>query len=419
MDYRCANCLASQWIDRDEVLRHSDTLECSGCGKTHEAKPVPALGSTLGSHYRQTFEFANKMQIDMPSAYSVLLQLMTLNELRADRGSAKPGPAEREPEREPAESSQDALFPDLSDEELGLLERLASAEESGTPSSPEPFDDAHAALFPELTSEELDLLELIEADDSPRFGRAVAKGHLTEQEAMRRGNRTDYAHAMAKRHRLPMRLAYAVADNRITLRKALLFGDAAHKLRQPTPPPARQRVHRGGAALVIAVATTMVGLATWGLWSRNFEPEQLEIRRAQSTTLPAPAEANTEPAPTGELATHQQALRSATAVVTDETGRITQVTGPDPGNVLRAFCKNAEGSEFFEPTEVTETVPPSREARLGVFRDLQSLTANQAIRIRRDRQTRRWVAGDGVHPVQVMRQPDLPAGALRISAAAH
>jgi hypothetical protein len=102
-------------------------------------------------------------------------------------------------------------------------------------------------------------------------------------------------------------------------------------------------------------------------------------------------------------------------VLTDETGRITQVTGPDPGNVLRAYCENAEGHGYLEPREVTDTVPKSREARLGVFHDPQSLTVDRAIRIRRDRQSRRWVAGDGVHPIQVLARPELPPGAFRMS----
>ena len=449
MDFRCANCLASQWIDRVEPLRRSDALECSYCGMMHEANPVPALGSTEGSHYRHTFDFANAVQIDMPSAYSVLLQLVTLNELREAQRNAGPDPAENEP----TESSQHALFPDLTDEELGLLERLTSEKPdlleridaddveqaqdtiftdlseaelglldgmflactSATASGSEPDSETRTAATPDAGTSQSPLL----LDIDPGFSRAVEKGHLTVEEALRRGSRIAYTRRMTERHRLPLRLAYAVADNRITLHKALLYRDAAEKRRQPAPPAARERVRGRIAALVIGVAATMVGLAAWGLWSRNFEPAQLEIRPAQATTQPAQSDVSPEPAPTSEPPTRRQALRSATAVLTDEMGRITQVTGPDPGNVLQAFCEKTTGSEFIEPIEVTETVPPSREARLGVFRDLQSLDANQAIRIRRDRQSRRWVAGDGVHPIQVMQQPDLPPGAFRTSVTAH
>lgn len=460
MDFRCSDCLESHWIDRFEPLRSSDELVCPGCGKVHVVDPAPLLGSTLGSHYRNAVAFANEMQIDMPSAYSVLLQIVTLDDVLKAQGRA---PAEATPVA-PDEVEREG---ELSDEELALLERLtfvkapdspkgSSAQEISYLEPLEPLEPdvavgasdpadraaegkARRAFFPDLDEAELGLLDdlfmegevgkgptskagtpgsplLSEID--PAFARAVAKGHLTVQEALRRGSRDTYARDMSGRHGLPMRLAYAVADNRVTLHKAVRYRDAARQLRPATPARKRRDVPWWGVALVVGIASTLVGLATWESWSRNFRPTRPEIHRARSTTPPPEqARPTTEPDPTTERTAHQQALRSATAVQRDEMGRVTQVTGPDPGNVLWAYCESVEGHEFLEPMEVTETLPVSRQARLGVFRDRQSVTVDRAIRIRHDRRSRRWVAGDGVHPIQVMDRPDLPPGAFRTSVA--
>ena len=66
-----------------------------------------------------------------------------------------------------------------------------------------------------------------------------------------------------------------------------------------------------------------------------------------------------------------------------------------------------------EPLEVTETVPRLGTARLGVFRDYEALDRTWAIWMRRDWQTRRWVAGDGKGPIPVNEAPELPPGAFR------
>ena len=110
----------------------------------------------------------------------------------------------------------------------------------------------------------------------------------------------------------------------------------------------------------------------------------------------------------------RQALRAATDVKRDELGRIVEIVGPDPTTVLVRYCESRPTSPLPEPLEITETVPPSRDRRLGIFRDYAGLQSVYAILIRRDFRSDRWIAGGRGEPLEPMEAPELPEDALRL-----
>jgi len=362
MYFRCPDCLASTWMDRLEPPRRSEALSCAECEGSFEVRPILGDGAVLGDHYRRSLALSNEKQIDMPTAYSVVLGLLTLDQVRLLQGVVTPEPVASEP------------------------------------TAPErPRSDLHGAL----------LLDL-----DPGFQKAVADGCLTIQEAIRRGNREAHAAGLARRHGLAMELAYRVSDNRVSLHAALKGRPAvAPAVARPTASatPIQRRVVFGVALLALLAFT-------WGKWSSTLKPLREHARAGLQRSPPAAAEPRvTAPAP--RVAEHPNDSLLATELLEDAMGRLTRVTGPDPDTVLAAFCRHGGLVSSKQPIEVTRTKLSSSDARLGVFRDLDSLAADKAIRIRRDWKTRRWVTGDGVHPVTVRDAPSLPSAGLQASLA--
>jgi hypothetical protein len=61
--------------------------------------------------------------------------------------------------------------------------------------------------------------------------------------------------------------------------------------------------------------------------------------------------------------------------------------------------------------DVAPSIPPDAGSRLGLIRDLDK-NSFQTIPIRRDRATRRWVAGDGLNPIRPGSAPPAVMRAL-------
>jgi hypothetical protein len=102
-------------------------------------------------------------------------------------------------------------------------------------------------------------------------------------------------------------------------------------------------------------------------------------------------------------------------VLRDDEGLLIQVSGPNPMTVLEAYCKAASGTYLREPLELAKAVPPSPDQRFGIFRDFSRLESNRAIRIKQDRETQRWVVGDGRTPIPTRKAPANPDTIRRAS----
>lgn len=224
MYFRCVECQASTWIDRLEPVRAGEILECADCGRSYCAKPIRELGPTIGELYQSTLKHATSHGIDMASAYSVLLGVM-------------------------------------SPEDAQLLQQTGASTVRGA-ARPAP-----AAL----------------ADIDPAFDKAVAAGHLTLQDALERGDRDALAATLARRHGLTETVAYAVADKRIGLGEAVRRRPAAD--REAGDRSRGRPVSRLQAGLVLGSAALALAIVVGDLCSSTFAPRR--SARSVSAAAPA------------------------------------------------------------------------------------------------------------------------------------
>ena len=388
MYIRCADCMASSWIPSLSPGEAAARASCQSCGRSYELHPVAELGQTAREHYRTATQFAAENAVDLPGAYSVLLGIMHLDQARL---AAELPPDDEQPLAEPAPPPR----------------QPPPREASAPPRERLPFDAG--------------------------FTQAVSEGCLTVQQAIERGDRKAWARRISARHGLPMEQALRIADNRENLHSAILAKPPTRPLR--SAPPARGLPRRVKAAshsqkvlIVILglVAVGAIGLHSWRLWDtwvmRSLRVTQNPARppgppsAAAEPETPAGAELETEAAPPPGDGPHAAALERV-EVSRDERGEVVRVAGPDPRTVLSGYCAAGKTSVLLEPLEVLPTVPPMTGSRLGVFRDFGDLSSLFAIRIQKDRKTRRWVAGDGRRPIVHRRAPDLPPEAPRLPAA--
>jgi hypothetical protein len=394
MYVRCTDCLASSWFD---VVQPAglvvETVECGECKCRHAVAPIEALGATVGDHYRRVLSFSSQKDLDMSSAYAVLLGIMSL---------------------EQAEVLRHTLLPDSkpgADDDLEIeLESDAPSEASDGAASP--AKPVHPDRLPTLPDFDL------------KFAKALTEGHLTLQQAMTRGNRDAFAARLMRRHGLSEDVAYQVTDNRVSLREAMRQKEEqdeesakAAALIPAASKPRRAPASRAQKLVVFGLAALGVSAVIWTTWSGRSVEEHRPARQpneasAQSTT----SESETTPVPV--LDVESDAPSGRTQVRKDEAGRVLEVNGPDPFSVLAAYCEAAPADLGLAPIEITNTVPRFRHARLGTFMDFAALDSAYAIRIRKDWRTGRWIAGghDSV-PIQVVKAPELPVDAAGIPVA--
>jgi hypothetical protein len=297
------------WFQAAAAQSRHAAVTCGGCGQVY-ALDMPSGGS-LATRARR---LARLNDVDLPGAYSLLLGIMTVEQLR-ELGDAGSTPCRTAPVDDP---------------------------------SPHRYDRA--------------------------FQPAIDEGLLTPRQAAERGKRDACAAIFASRHKLPSEVAYAVADNRVSLLAALR--ERAAKADAPQPPVVRRR----RAGRVTALVAVLAALAFVAFLARR------------------PAE--TPVAPIAEL----PPLRD-TEVRMDEQGRIIQVRGPAPGDVLRAYCNAASGTRRLEALETVATELKDGPAHLGLLRDPEQPSMTYAIVIREETETRRWSAGGGPEPLVARPAP--------------
>ncbi len=350
MYVRCADCKASSWVPPLEDDRPQG-FECKSCGESFTARADERLGHDPKQQHANARKFAEAHQIDLPSAYTVLLGIAPLERMvREDR-----------PQIDAPESVDDAL--------------------------PEPV--------PVVTGGRKRLRY------DPGFRSAVEQGYLTVQQATQRGKRDVYAAKLASRHRLPLRTAFMVADNQITIREALQEKEQAQQAVESVSKPKRKGLGTGQKAIAFTFAAVLfgaVGAYGWMLWTQQVGRSREAEARTELYQEPNPAGRVASLAGAATDATPAPATgRSAVKIDTDAEGRITRVDGPDPMSVLESYCASSGG---MEPLQLAPATAGFSSIRLGYLRDFDNLESMFAIRIRRDARTRRWVAGDGHEPIR-------------------
>ncbi len=364
MYLRCAQCQATTWIATYEPVGQQDVV-CQTCGREYRLAANDQLAGSSREQYEYAVRFAETHLIDLPSAYSVLLGIMSVEEAQEAK--------QRENEKEQA----------------------AKARPATVPRAPAPVEAA--ASMPEVSAEEL---------YDPGFREAVEAGCLTVQQAIERGSREAYAMRLARRHALPRELAFRVADNRVTLQAAnqeVQSRIARARAEKERKKPA-SKMQRAMIAVFALAVLAGVGTQSYKMWKRMVD----ESRAAETNTQIASTRTAIETVEPDEAPTDGPRV-VRTHLRTDPMGRVTQIVGPDPRSVLIAYCESGLPDRSLQPVELIDAVPPELDARDGLFRNEEQPGELYAIRIRRDEQTRRWIAGDGARPIDARVAPERPA----------
>ena len=161
--FRCRGCHGSILIPDMGPIADPTIVHCPSCSQEYDL-----MGKLRHNQLREVHQQAGQLAlengIDMPAAYSVVLDVMTLNQVKD-------------------------LF------EGGATVRVSSPAPGSERRRPTMFD--------------------------PAFQRAVDKRWLTREQAALRGKRHTFVERLVERHRLSHEQAAKVADNRMTLLQAI------------------------------------------------------------------------------------------------------------------------------------------------------------------------------------------------------
>ena len=355
MYLRCSNCHTPTWIRSLVPGAVEQQIDCAECSESHDLSRATELGQDNKSQYETANRFASENGVDLPTAYSILLGLMTLAEARS------------------------------ADAEQRDAARKAAAPPAASPAVP-------AAAPAEESSER------------PK-GRDAAR-------SAKRSTAVSQPHGLARpeRREAPRRIK---PDRRA---KGHAEGVTIHVEREMAEE--KKRLTVGQAVLLGILATLILGLT--GRYALSTRAEIAASGRAAERNTAASAEAmrHAEEKKDAEFRdehrdeTTPQVL-SAT-IERDSFGRVVRILGANPQIVLDAYCSELRDGTDRKPIGLSQASPPDASERFGVFRDLSHLETDHAIRISRDRETRKWVAGDGRGPIRT--RPSLDGTALISSA---
>jgi hypothetical protein len=111
------------------------------------------------------------------------------------------------------------------------------------------------------------------------------------------------------------------------------------------------------------------------------------------------------PAVTRASFTPSQSIVGSAEVLTDPRGRVVRVSAPDPRSVLAAYCRAGNEPGRYRVVDLLPSpLAPGRE-RIGLLEDPGGAAGLLALTIREDRAAARWVAGDGVSPLEPNAAP--------------
>ncbi len=436
MQIRCGSCHGAVWFQITARTRMEPIVSCRTCSQEYD------LGTTLdridvADLHQNALELAKSSEIDLQSAYSVLLGIFSIEEAR---DSCEPNP------RPPKTAVDIAVEATL--------------------------DAAVDAALDDAADDAADTAAAVSFDHA--FAEAVEAGHLTPEQAMQRGSRQAFAQSLVARHRLPLKKALAVADNRVPLLAAIrekkpratINVDPERKRRSAVPfviagtaailvigvfvaltwnpdEAGKAKVRPGSARTQFATVEVTVNLdgqpievsgrnpesvlaaycefASSGArvpvgveasdddWTGLYREDEafyaLKIRRDSEHGLwvagdaVEPIEVERSHGPQGPAAQRTNAARERIVVARNARGAALRVSASDPATVLRAYCQVHAGGAGCEPLELRSGIPAEAGLRLGIFRDFSEELLR--ITIRRGQADRRWIAGDGTGLIQV------------------
>jgi hypothetical protein len=235
-------------------------------------------------------------------------------------------------------------------------------------------------------------------DYDPGFREAVERGFLTPEQAFARGDRPLYATTIALNHSLDMKTAFLIADNRMQLADAFQGMIEPDSPDLPVPPATRA---------VWSTVRTAGALATVAVMVFTLFPSSRTPVNSASMAAPPSTSPGAEPGSSSDSS--RPAPKNSGAVFrTDEEGRVTEVSGPDPKVVLSELCAHEQFIQNLSPVALAPAVPASAGTRLGLVRDMRNLSGTRCVAIHRDPNSGRWVVGDGLNPIETQEAPYLP-----------
>ncbi|HXV77685.1 MAG TPA: hypothetical protein VD788_15330 [Candidatus Polarisedimenticolaceae bacterium] len=357
MYFRCVDCGGATWVQDTPAATGSRPLTCRGCQRSYTVRPSPILQADPRSQYETAVALAEGNGLDLPTSYSVMLGIMTLEHATAVRDQGKTAPD-------------------------------AAKRRTAKPSSG----------------------RLVALTYDPAFEDAVRQGYMSVQQAVERGNRAEYAKRLIDRHGLTQPLAYLVADNRTSLSSALQKDreEVEEILR-----PVKRAIWKNAVAAVLG-GLAVVGVAIYGMYVWSTIERENERVGAWAETVAEKHDRARGATPDSPAIAPGDIPARRVRVLKDDFGRVTEIEGPDPSSVLLAYCSHGFGAGRFRAVELTQAVPPRPGSQLGIFEDSADPGKRFAIPIRRQLRGSRWTAGDGVHPIDPIEAPELPHDARRI-----
>ena len=364
MYFRCTDCYAATWVQVTDPATATQTLKCRGCDRGFSVPTAGNFDGDASEQYETALALAEGNGFDLPTSYSVMLGIMTLEHAMTLQERGVPA---QEIDEQPAPP----------------VEPGASIETS------QPLQAADRPAAPDL-------------EYDPAFAEAVAHGYLSVQQAIERGDRDRYVKRLVDRHGISKSLALMVADNKTSLTMALRKDreEVAEILRPIKVAVWRKALGAAMAGLAV-VAISIYGIRVWsGIEQESRKVEQwaetVSTKAANQRKAKIEAQAKEPP----RTVPHRRVR-----ILRDDEGRMLEIEGPDPSSILLAYCANQEPESRYRPVELTVPDLPFPGTKLGVFTDEADLGKRYAIKIRRTIKGRRWIAGDGQRPISATDAP--------------
>jgi hypothetical protein len=364
MYFRCTDCYAATWVKATDPSSPTQTLKCRQCERGFSVPTAGNFDGDASEQYETALALAEGNGLDLPTSYSVVLGIMTLEHA------------------------------------MNLAERGLPAQEA-EPESQDPDEDrAEAAVSPSRSDSDASGSSALEYD--PAFREAVAQGYLSVQQAIERGNRNRYAKRLIDRHGLSRSLAFMVADNKTSLTMALRKDrEEVAEILRPVQIAAWKKALGAAVVGLAVVAVGIYGIRVWG----EIEKENRKVEE-WAETVSSKAEKERKAEIEARAAEPRRTVpRRKVKILRDPSGRVLEIEGPDPSSILLAYCANHEEEGRYRPLELTVPDPPFPGTKLGVFSDEDDLGKRYAIRIRRTIDGRHWVAGNGQEPIVAIDAP--------------
>jgi len=364
MYFRCTDCYAATWVQVTDPDTATQTLKCRGCDRGFSVQTAGNFDGDASEQYETALALAEGNGLDLPTSYSVMLGIMTLEHAMTLQERGVPA-QEIDPQPAPP----------------------VEPETSTETSQPQQAADAPAASA---------------LDYDPAFAEAVAHGYLSVQQAIERGDRDRYVKRMVERHGISESLALMVADNKTSLTMALRKDrEEVAEILRPMKAAVRRKALGAAMAGLAVVAIGIYGISVWS----GIEQESRKVEQwAETVSTKAENERKAEI----EAQAKQPARtvpRRRVRILRDDEGRMLEIEGPDPSSILLAYCANQGPESRYRPVELTAPDLPFPGTKLGVFTDEADLGKRYAIKIRRTIKGRRWIAGDGQRPISATDAP--------------